>query len=38
MAELEIPFTSFEVDIAGTIEAQQGKDPCYTCAFFRRGQ
>ena len=37
MAELEIPFTSFEVDIAGTIEAQQGKDPCYTCAFFRRG-
>ena len=22
MAELEIPFTSFEVDIAGTIEAQ----------------
>ena len=37
MAELEIPFASFEVDIAGTIEAQQGKDPCYTCAFFRRG-
>lgn len=37
MQELEIPFHSFEVDIAGTIAAQQGKDPCYTCAFFRRG-
>lgn len=37
LKELEIPFDSFEVDIAGTIEAQQGKDPCYTCAFFRRG-
>lgn len=37
MAELEIPFHTFAVDIAGTIEAQGGKDPCYTCAFFRRG-
>lgn len=37
MAELEIPFDTFDVDIAGTIEAQGGKDPCYTCAFFRRG-
>lgn len=37
MAELNIPFTSFPVDIAGAIEAQDGKDPCFTCAFFRRG-
>lgn len=37
MQELAIPFHSFDVDIAGTIAAQQGKDPCYTCAFFRRG-
>ena len=37
MEELEIPFASFTVDIAGTIENQGGKDPCYTCAFFRRG-
>ena len=37
ITELEIPFETIDVDIAGTIEAQQGKDPCYTCAFFRRG-
>ena len=37
MEELGIPFASFPVDIAGTIENQGGKDPCYTCAFFRRG-
>ncbi len=37
MQELNIPFDTIDVDIAGTIEAQQGKDPCYTCAFFRRG-
>lgn len=37
MEELGIPFESFAVDIAGAIEAQGGKDPCYTCAFFRRG-
>lgn len=37
ITELEIPFEMIDVDIAGTIEAQQGKDPCYTCAFFRRG-
>lgn len=37
MNELEIPFETIDVDIAGTIEAQDGKDPCYTCAFFRRG-
>ena len=35
--ELDIPFYTQEVDIAGTIESQQGKDPCFTCAFFRRG-
>lgn len=34
---LNIPFYSQSVDIAGTIAAQNGKDPCYTCAFFRRG-
>lgn len=37
MDELEIPFHTFDVDIAGTIENQGGKDPCFTCAFFRRG-
>lgn len=37
MDKLNIPFEHIDVDIAGTIEAQNGKDPCYTCAFFRRG-
>ena len=37
MDELEITFASFPVDIAGTIANQGGKDPCFTCAFFRRG-
>lgn len=37
MEKLEIPFDSFPVDIAGTIADQGGKDPCFTCAFFRRG-
>jgi len=37
MKELDIPFDTIDVDIAGTIEAQNGKDPCYSCAFFRRG-
>lgn len=37
MEQLEIPFDSFPVDIAGAIEAQQEKDSCFTCAFFRRG-
>lgn len=37
MKELDIPFDTIDVDIAGTIEAQDGKEPCYTCAFFRRG-
>lgn len=34
---LDVPFHAQRVDIAGIIRAQQGKDPCYTCAFFRRG-
>lgn len=35
--ELAIPFTSHKVNIAETIRQQNGKDPCFTCAFFRRG-
>jgi tRNA(Ile)-lysidine synthase TilS/MesJ len=34
---LDIPFYTQKVDIAGAIAAQNGKDPCYTCSFFRRG-
>ncbi len=34
---LSIPYTVHAVDIAGTIKKQGGKDPCFTCAFFRRG-
>lgn len=34
---LEIPFHLQKVDIAATIQGQGEKDPCYTCAFFRRG-
>ena len=37
LQKLEIPYEAIDVDIAGTIKAQQGKEPCYTCAFFRRG-
>ena len=37
MQRLDIPHHSFDVDIKGTIDAQGGKDACYTCAFFRRG-
>ena len=37
MKELNIPYDTVDVDIAGTIAAQEGKDPCFTCAFFRRG-
>ena len=37
MQRLDIPHQSFDVDIKGAIDAQGGKDPCYTCAFFRRG-
>lgn len=36
-ATLEIPFDCIEVDIAGTIKSSPNKNPCYTCAFFRRG-
>lgn len=35
--DLAIPFTSHKVNIAETIRQQNGKDPCFTCAFFRRG-
>ena len=35
-SSLDIPFTLRLVDIAGTIEKQNGKDPCFTCSFFRR--
>ena len=37
MQRLDIPHHSFDVDIKGAIDSQGGKDPCYTCAFFRRG-
>ncbi len=36
-ASLAIPYEVRNVDIAGAIAAQEGKDPCFTCAFFRRG-
>ena len=35
--ELSIPYYTQTVDIAQTIKDQDGKDPCFTCAFFRRG-
>jgi tRNA 2-thiocytidine biosynthesis protein TtcA len=35
--ELDIPHYVHHIDINGTIEKQQGKNPCFTCAFFRRG-
>ena len=34
---LAIPYDTIDVDIAGTIEKQGGKNPCFTCAYFRRG-
>lgn len=34
---LAIPYYSKKVDIAGIISKNEGKDPCFTCAFFRRG-
>lgn len=34
---LNIPFKSHSVDISGAIEAQNGKTPCFTCSYFRRG-
>lgn len=36
-ANLSIPFYTKKVDIAGIIEKNNGNDPCFTCAFFRRG-
>lgn len=34
---LSIPFAAISVNIAGTIEDTPEKNPCFTCAFFRRG-
>ena len=34
---LDVPYDTVDVDIAGAIEEQEGKSPCFTCAFFRRG-
>lgn len=34
---LDIPYTVKNVDIAEAIRNQDGKEPCYTCAFLRRG-
>lgn len=34
---LDIPLTVQQVNIAQAIRNQDGKDPCFTCAFFRRG-
>lgn len=34
---LDIPFYSDKVDIKGIIASQDGKDPCFSCSFFRRG-
>lgn len=36
-ASLKIDFHCHHVDIAAIIEQQNGKDPCFSCAFFRRG-
>ena len=35
-AELEIPHEVRDVDIAALIREQDNKNPCYTCAYFRR--
>ena len=34
---LDVPFYTKKVDIAGIINKNNGNDPCFTCAFFRRG-
>ncbi len=36
-AELDVPFFTEKVDIAGVIKKNNGKDPCFSCSFFRRG-
>jgi len=35
--ELGVPFHTIQLNIAGAINDNNGKDPCFTCAFFRRG-
>ena len=35
--DLDVPFHTKKVDIAGIIDKNNGDDPCFTCAFFRRG-
>lgn len=36
-SNLNIPYGSEQANIAGIINNNEGKDPCFTCAFFRRG-
>jgi len=36
-AQLDAPHYTKKVDIAGIISKNNGNDPCFTCAFFRRG-
>lgn len=36
-ADLNVPFYTDQVNIAGIIAQNNGKDPCFTCSFFRRG-
>ena len=36
--DLSIPFEAVSVNIADTIEHTPEKNPCFTCAFFRRGE
>ena len=36
-ASLAIPSHFIKVNVAQTIEANKGKDPCFTCSLFRRG-
>lgn len=35
--DLDIPFHSIQVDVAGAIATNEGKDACFTCSLFRRG-
>ena len=35
--QLDVPFYTEKVNIAGIIEQQHGKDPCFSCSYFRRG-
>ena len=34
---LAVPYYTKKVDISGIINKNNGNDPCFTCAFFRRG-